>query len=309
MKALKTLFLTLAIGTLLNVASTGPGKDQPGKDQPSVKKDGGTDQMKANLMGLYDALHAFALPDTDPSRPVSQRFIMQIPGKVLNPKDYYPGKEYEDYLRNPHKASHEVHIPPIVTEKMFQLSDIVPGANPMTGGETGISLARLYERILGSLDVLDFTELIASHGNVYKEALDKLLEFFPDPDDPTKNSTLLELYSRFRDAYHKEQWKMEETIKEKEKEMKAVEYQAWFQRHFELLNSNVEGAYTRWLLYGRKHLVESYIAHFDTTSSGELLEDARIKLRSSAFTSQDRSQQVYPVTFTPSNWYQHLNPK
>ena len=307
LNALKALFLTLTIGTLLNIAKA--ATDQPGKGQPSVKEDGGTDKMKANLVGLYDAVHAFALPETDPSEAVSQRFVMQIPGKVLNPKDYYPGKEYEDYLRNPHKASQEVHIPPIVMEKMFQLSDIVPGANPLTGGETGISLARVYERILGSLDVVDFTELIAADRNVYKEALDKLLELLPDPDDSTKKVPLLELYSRFRDAYHNEQWKMEETIKEKETKMTAVEYQAWFQRHFELLNSKVESAYTRWLLYGRKHLVESYVAHFDITSSGELLEDARIKLRSSAFTAQDRSQQVYPVTFTPSNWYQHLNPK
>ena len=302
LSALEALFLTLAIGTLLNVAKAAKG-------QPSVKEDGGTDKMKANLVGLYDALHAFALPETDPSEAVSQRFVMQMPGKVLNPKDYYPGKEYEDYLRDPHKASKEVHIPPIVMEKMFQLSDVVPGSNPLTGGETGISLARVYERILGSLDVVDFTELIAADRNIYKESLDKLLELMPDPDDSTKKVPLLELYSRFRDAYHNEQWKMEETIKEKEKKMTAVEYQAWFQRHFELLNSKVESAYTRWLLYGRKHLVESYVAHFDITSSGELLEDARIKLRSSAFTAQDRSQQVYPVTFTPSNWYQHLNPK
>ena len=81
--------------------------------------------MKANTIGLYDALHAFALPDTDHSRPVSQRFIMQIPGKVLNPMDYYPGKTYEEYLRNPHKASREVHIPPIVMEKMFQMLYLV----------------------------------------------------------------------------------------------------------------------------------------------------------------------------------------
>ena len=34
----------------------------------------------------------------------------------------------------------------------------------------------MYERILGSLDVVDFAALIAAHGNVYMEALDKLLE-------------------------------------------------------------------------------------------------------------------------------------
>ena len=223
--------------------------------------------------------------------------------------DYYPGEEYEKYLLNPHESQKEVQIPPMVMEKMFQLSDVVPGSSSLAGGETGYSLARIYEGILGTMDVVDFAELSAVGKNVYDESLDKLLEPLPDPDNSSNEVPLLQLYSKFQDAYHDEQCKMEDAIKEKQMELSAVDYQLWFQRHFHILNAKVEGAYTQWLLYGRKHLVESYIAHFDITSSGEILEDARVRLRSSGFSSLDRSQIVYPVSFTLSNWYEYLKNK
>ena len=286
------------------------GADDDGsEDRPDVDKDGDTDRMKRNQIAFYEALHHLALPDVDTSKIVHQRFILQIPGKVLNPMDYYPGKEYEEYLKNPHNSSKEIQIPPMVMERMFQLSDVVPGADPLTGGETGYSLTRIYESILGTMDVVDFAELSKIGKNVYDESLKRLLEPLPDPDDPKNKVPLIQLYSKFQDIYHDEQRKMESAIRDKQLELSAIDYQLWFQRHFHILNAKVEGAYTQWLLHGRKHLVESYIAHFDIISSGQILEDARMKLRSSGFSSLDRSQIVYPVSFTPSNWYEYLKNK
>ena len=320
MSITKVLFLAILVMTSVLVVSNAQTKDTKGKsadsksadtksDPPSMDSGEALKRMKKNQLGLYEALHSFALPDIDTSKPVNQRFILQIPGKVLNPMDYYPGDEYEKYLKNPHKSQKEVQIPPMVMEKMFQLSDVVPGSDSLAGGESGYSLARIYENILGTMDVINFAELTAIDNNIYDESLDKLLELMPDPNNPGKEVPLLQLYSTFQDAYHEEQRKMEDAIKEKQKNSSAVEYQLWFQRHFSILNAKVEGAYTRWLLYGRKHLVESYIAHFDITSSGEILEDARVKLRSSGSSSLDRSQTVYPVSFTPSNWYEYLKNK
>ncbi len=317
MKALQVLVMLFAAGSLLvaNKAMADPDDDSnppkdnspPKDDSPPVANEGGeVDRMKANQKALYDALHSFALPDEDPFTNVTQRFILQIPGKVLDPMEYYPGDEYVEYLNDPNKYSQEVHIPPIVMEKMFQLADAVPGANPLTGGETGLSLARIYETILGSMDVVNFAELTALGRNIYNESLNELLKPLPDPDDADKTVPLLQLYSRFQDAYHEEQRKMEEIIRDKQSKLKAVEYQTWFQRDYDILNAKVEGAYTQWLLYGRKHLVESYIAHFDVTSAGQILEEARIRLRGSGFTAQDRSQRVYPVSFTPRNWFKYL---
>ena len=310
MRKLAVLLLIFNIVTTLLIVDKALGDDESANsDIPTADKDGGIDRMKKNQLALYEALHNFALPDVDTSKPVEQRFILQVPGKVLNPMDYYPGEDYEKYLQNPHKSQKEIQIPPMVMEKMFQLSDVVPGANRLGGGETGYSLTKRYESVLGTMDVVDFEKLSADSQNIYDESLDKLLELMPDPDSTDSQVPLLQLYSKFQDAYHDEQRKMEDTIKGKRKELSAVEYQLWFQRHFHILNAKIEGAYTQWLLYGRKHLVESYIAHFDIMSSGEILEDARVKFRSSGFSSLDRSQTVYPVSFTPSNWYEYLKHK
>lgn len=306
MKTFQVQFLIFTAATLLVVDKAFAVN---GDDVPSAEKDGGVDRMKKNLIALYDALHHFALPDVDVSKPVSQRFILQVPGKILNPMEYYPGKKYEEYLEDPHNVKEDVQIPPMVMEKMFQLSDVIPNAHPLTGGESGYSLARIYERILGTMDVVSFAEMTKVGKDTNDEAMDKLLEPLSDPDNPSDEVPLLQLYSRFRDAYYDQQQQMEKNIKDQKETLTAMKYQLWFQRHFRILNAKVEGAYTQWLLYGRKHLVESYIAHFDITSSGAILESARIDLRSSGVISLDRSQTVYPVSFTPSNWFKYLNPK
>ena len=131
--------------------------------------------------------------------------------------DYYPGDEYEKYLKNPHKSEKEVQILPMVMEKMFQLSDVVPGIDSLTGGETGYSLARIYESILGTMDVINFAELTSIGKVNYDESLDKLLELMPDPNNPGKEVPLLQLYSTFQDAYHDEQRIMEDKINEMKK--------------------------------------------------------------------------------------------
>lgn len=306
---MKALFLIAMVTTVLMIDTILCADSDDVNKAPPTGADENIERMKINHLALYKAIHHFALPTTNFTRPVNQRFILQIPGKVLNPADYHPGDEYEKFLKNPHKMQKEVQIPPMIMEKMFQLSDAVPGTDTLSGGETGYSLARIYESVLGTMDVVNFAELNAIGKKNYDESLDRLLEPLPHPNNSDNKIPLLQLYTEFQDAYHDEQRKMEAEIKEKRDNMSAIEYQLWFQRHFHILNAKVEGAYTRWLLYGRKHLVESYIAHFDITSSGEILEDARMKMRSSGFSSLDRSQIVYPVSFTPSNWYKYLENK
>lgn len=104
---------------------------------------------------------------------------------------------------------------------------------------------------------------------------------------------------------------MEDEIKKnKDKnENNPIEYQTWFQTHYPSLNSEVENAYTEWLVFGEKDLIELYKAHLDVESQGVALEEARMALRSSGKVSLDRSSTVYPVYFEPSNWYSYLRGK
>ena len=86
-------------------------------------------------------------------------------------------------------------------------------------------------------------------------------------------------------------------------------YQVWFQGHYPTMQIKLENAYMEWIVFGQKEIVESYRAKVDTSSIGEQLQEARIALRSSEKLTLDRSSKAYPVHFTPSNWYTHLQPR
>ena len=143
----------------------------------------------------------------------------------------------------------------------------------------------------------------------YKEALDVLIAPRSDPEDGTVQTSLLALYSRYQKEYYELRRKNEDIIELQQKTLAAIDYELWFQRHYPLLNAENEGAYTNWLLFGEKDLVESYKAHLDVISTGAVLEEARETLRSTGVISLDRSTTIYPVIFTPSDWYQYLIPR
>lgn len=102
-----------------------------------------------NQILLYQILHNFALPDStvqfgDETKAVHQRFILQIPGQVLNPVDYDPGNAYREAQLNPDDGRPEANIPPRVQEAMHYLADTIPTINPLSGGVTGDSFSRTY---------------------------------------------------------------------------------------------------------------------------------------------------------------------
>ena len=52
---------------------------------------------------LYDAIRRMAFPSSpildEDQKNVDNRFILMMPGKVLNYHDYFPGKEYTDFIQ------------------------------------------------------------------------------------------------------------------------------------------------------------------------------------------------------------------
>ncbi len=298
---LHLLVLVLAILTTLvvNAAFGNTSGTDAGPDTLS--------KMKENQIKLYDALHRFALPDVDYTAKAHQRFILQVPGKLLNPIDFYPGQEYEKLMSSPERSHKSMNISQHAMERMFYLADAIPGPHPLEGKETGHSLSRVYEDTLKNLVQIGFDDLSEEGQQQYNEAIDKLLEPVFDPDNSSKQVTLFQLYTRFQEMYYSERQRMEGVITEKEK-LNAADYQRWFERDYPILEAQVETAYRKWLLYGHKHLVESYLSHIDVSSSGNMLVAARIGLRLSGFMSRDDLfKTVYRVGFSPLNWFKHLN--
>ena len=191
-------------------------------------------------------------------------------------------------------------------ETMFALADIIPGVHAFRGAETGESMAIIYENILNTLEVQNFNLKTQEEKKRYVTAIDYLAKEIPDPLNVTQNVTRLQLYRRGQDLYNKRRLDMEDLIDSKRKELPQIEFELWFQRNYPTLNSQVEGAYTEWLIFGQKEIVELYKSYLDVESPGIDLEKARMALRASGVSALDRTRTIYPVSFVPSDWYRYL---
>ena len=267
---------------------------------------------EATLASLYTRIRNVALPPAfegaDGTEPTEQRLVMLMPGKVPSYYDYFPGDAYEAYLENPDYGytDQQVTIPPRIMENMFALADVIPGRYPLRGAETGESMAIIYEDILNKLEVKGFNEKTQDEKERYVTAIDYLAEEIPDPLNVTMNVTRFQLYRRSQDLYNARRLEMEDLIDEMRRTLPGIEYERWFQRNFPSLKSHVEGAYTEWLIFGQKEIVELYKSYLDVESPGVDLEKARMALRASGLAALDRTRTIYPVSFVPGNWYRYL---
>ena len=270
------------------------------------------ENSKNTLANLYTVIRNVALPppsvDATGDEPTEQRLVMLIPGKVPSYYDYFPGDAYEAYLENPDYGytDQQVTIPPRVMENMFSLADVIPGRYPLRGAESGESMAIIYEDILNKMEVKGFNKKTQTEKERYVHAIDYLAEEVSDPLNVTANVTRFQMYRRSQELYNKRRLDMENTIDEQRSSLPGIEFERWFQRNFPTLKSQVEGAYTEWLIFGQKEIVELYKSYLDVESPGVDLEKARMALRASGLSALDRTRTVYPVSFVPGNWYRYL---
>ena len=259
------------------------------------------------LAGLYQVLRNIAFPKSPYSakESVHNRFIFMNPGKVLNYFDYYPGDMYAVSMKAKNTSAPHVLVPPSVMEKWFDIADVVVGGD-LNSGDTGKSLASIYSNILSQIKIKDFKTLYQDAEARYNEAKNFLTEPVQNPVNLSEKITRMKLYSVFQEEYAEARLNMEEKINDARLSKSSLEYELWFQRNFKLLNSKVENAYSKWLVFGQKELVELYKTFMDVTSAGAALEEARVSLRASGVTSLDRTRTIYPVSFEPSNWYEYL---
>lgn len=203
----------------------------------------------------------------------------------------------------------EAVVPPHVMEKWFDIADNIPSYNPMNAQDSGKSLASVYASILHETKLEGLQAKTESEMAIYNQAMDFLNKLIADPDNTTVSVPRLTLYERYRDEYNDKRLEMEDAIDQKRRSVRALDYELWFQRHYPSLQSKVESAYTKWLIFGEKENVEMYITFMDTGSSGTQLEEARMALRASGVSSLDRTRTIYPVSFEPSDWYKYLLPE
>ena len=265
-------------------------------------------KRSAEILGdLYLILRKIAFPNSPYSQSdtVHNRFILLSPRKVLNYDDYYPGDMYTASMKAKNTSAPHVLVPPSVMEKWFDIADVVVGGD-LNSGDTGKSLAQIYRNVLSNIKIRDFKTLYRDAEARYNEAKTFLTESIENPENLSENVTRMKLYSIYQREYADEKLKLEKELNDARLNMTSIEYEFWFQRNFLPLNTKVENAYSKWIVFGQKELVELYKTFMDVTSAGAALEEARVSLRASGVTSMDRTRTIYPVSFEPSNWYEYL---
>ena len=280
-----------------------------GEDKPSSDNGRKISAQKPNdiLSDLYKVIRNIAFPNSPYSdtETAHNRFILMSPGKVLNYDDYYPGDEYTASLKKKNMSAPYALVPPSVMEKWFDLADVVVGGE-VNSGDTGKSLALIYTSIISQITVKDFNLLYENVEARSNEAKKYLTEPIQNPVNVTENTTRMFLYSFYQEEYADRRLEMEEKINNARLTMPALEYEIWFKSTYQSLNAKVESAYSKWLVFGQKTLVELYKTFMDVSSATNVLEETRVVLRGSAVTSLDRTRTIYPVSFEPSNWYEYL---
>ncbi len=212
------------------------------------------------------------------------------------------------FVQNKDKDMKFAIVPPHTMEKWFDLADVIPSANPLSGQDTGRSLATIYRGILTKITIKNLKEQGEAVQSLYNQAIGFLNEVMPHPENLGTNTTRLALYNEYKELYNDRRLEMEDKIEDKRRNLQYLDYELWFQRHYPSLLAKVESAYVRWLIFGQKELCDIYITYLDTGASAKVLEEARVIMRSAGVTSLDRTRTIYPVSFEPSDWYKFLLP-
>lgn len=253
---------------------------------------------------LFTALHDMALPrfTDDSGIPMTERFILLQPGKVLNYYDYCPSGNLQPNERD--------RVPPPLLppdENAFMLTDKLPAPNPLGGGLTGKSLSIIYHDILYAIDTS--APNLNSLNAEYRTAMDFLETEVTDPKDPTSEKIpRFELYHRYEMEYYDTVSTVKRWIDNNKTAMNAKyeDYVTWHHNNYDTLMAHVSAAYSQWLVNGQKSEVEEKIAIVDTRSARKEIQEAKRALKNGELPSMDGGSVYYPVHLEPANWYEYL---
>ena len=141
-----------------------------------------------------------------------------------------------------------------------------------------------------------------------------LQELVPNPehvvDASTSSLPRFILYDYYRAHYLKESGKRDTEIDSKRLKFTQQQFKEWSHKELPPLVSNAEAAYMKWQIFGYKTEVENQLQYFDIGNQEDRLMRSRALFRSAArFSENDPHLKIYPITFTPENWYNILNSK
>ncbi len=232
----------------------------------------------------------------------NQLFSMQFPAQPLNPNLYrYDTKDRNSVLTKPFT----------IAEAEFRLADQLFDISPITAGSNGEKLSIVYSTAINNyipkLDYLaPFIRDRAGLGHW-------LLENTDEKDENDEFLTRIELCKKLYQEYliAKNDWNEEKNKKFdelKNKEGGIDEYAKWQSSYGMVKTEQLNNLYNDVVISGHFHEVLTILGYLNASSIAEELELGKQKMRNSARLSLDESLTVYPVQFSPNNWFKALSP-
>lgn len=231
----------------------------------------------------------------------NQLFCMQFPAQPLNAKMY----DYDTSSRNSVLTK-----PYPVAEAEFRLADQLFDVSTMTAGSNGEKLSTNYTTMLNNLipklDYLaPFMKDRASMGKWLLESSGK------ETESGLKLSRIelcKKLYLEYLDAkntWNKEKDRVFDDYKAKDD---LDGYAKWQSSQGLVETEKLNNLYNDVVVSGHLHEVLTILGYLNASSIAEELEISKQKLRNSSRLSLDESMTVYPVQFSPNNWFKALTP-
>lgn len=231
----------------------------------------------------------------------NQLFCMQFPAQPLNAKMY----DYDTSSRNSVLTK-----PYPVAEAEFRLADQLFDVSTMSASSNGEKLSTNYNTMLNNLipklDYLaPFMKDRASMGKWLLESSGR------ENESGVKLSRIelcKKLYLEYLEAKNAWNKLKDKTFDDYKGRNDLDGYAKWQSSQGLVETEKLNNLYNDVVVSGHLHEVLTILGYLNASSIAEELEISKQKLRNSSRLSLDESMTVYPVQFSPNNWFKALTP-
>lgn len=249
----------------------------------------------------------------------NQLFCLEMPGRVLNPATYaFDASSVYSNMAKPQ---------PVIEEE-YKLSNDLYGLYQMIGGPTGEQLSTVYEKAINRLipKYPKNSQFIKDKTEMRKWLQEKIRIHYDETDKNGEKTgkknefvgTRIELYEMLNEIYLDavKEWKKKKTkgltdaqkIKDpKEKELALEAHARMIANEGEAIQARLEARFADLVVRGYYHEIRDMLGYLDIKTGAELLEQTKERMRNSQMMSLDEGSIIYPVNFSPNDWFEELS--
>lgn len=230
-----------------------------------------------------------------------QLFCMQFPAQPLNQKMYaYDTSSRNSVLTKPYT----------IAEAEFRLSDQLFDVNTLAASSNGEKLSTNYTTMLNNLiPKLDYlAPFMKDRASMGKWLLEKSGKKDSDGNSLSRIELCKKLYLEYLEAKNSWNKLKDKTFDDYKAKDDLDGYAKWQSSQGLVETEKLNNLYNDVVISGHLHEVLTILGYLNASSIAEELEISKQKVRNSSRLSLDESMTVYPVQFSPNNWFKALTP-